>query len=297
MTLGRRPFSAVISLIPLVGLARMREGLWLAHVSPRCREGEEFTANDRSAPLEGSTGVLGVTLNHESGLASFHVQERPLRSGRQRRMHPFPPCARTHPASTLQLDVDGCVFEIDGKQRCRNLGDEPNFVGGDGAIIGVAKAMKVDEICRCRKAHKAGYVGLAPLLKIEHCVALPITVVLDRAEQAVERTGALLYRGAANKGSSAAFAVNEPFIVQATHGVAHGVSTRFVLHNQFALGRKPGLELPTGESTPEVFEHLGPERHRAGTVGPPGNIYHGMTNVRTIRERCKAIDTGRCGRG
>lgn len=207
-------------------------------------------------------------------------------------MHLFPPCTWPHAASTLQLDVDGCVFEIDGKQRCRNLGHEPNFVGGDGAIIGVAKAMKVDEIGCGRKAHKAGYVGLASLLKIEHSIALPITVVLDRAEQAVERTGALLYRGTANKGSSAAFAVNEPFIVQATHGVAHGVSTRFVLLNQFALGRKPGLELPTGEPTPEVFEHLGPQRHRAGAVGPPGNIYHGMTNVRTIKERCKPFDSG-----
>jgi hypothetical protein len=75
--------------------------------------------------------------------------------------------------------------------------------------------------------------------------------------------------------------------VQATHGVAHRVSTRFVLLDQLALGRKSGLELPTGESTSQVFEHLGPEGHWAGTVGPLGNMYHDMTNVRTMREPCK----------
>jgi hypothetical protein len=181
------------------------------------------------------------------------------------------------------------MFEIYGEQGCGNFGHEPNFVGSDWAIVGVAKTMEVDEIGRSRKAHQIGYVWFATLLQIEHSAALSIAVVLNRSEQAVERTGALLDGGTTDKSPAAALAVNQAFVVQATHGITHRVSTRFVLLNQLALGRKPGLELPTSEATSEVLEHLRPEGHRAGTVGPPGNIDHGMTNVRTIREGCKTL--------
>ena len=183
--------------------------------------------------------MLGVTLHEKHCLPCIDSKKLPgFRIG-ELGMNALPSAYRSNVDESGELGVHGGVSEVHLEQRLDQVGWHPNVINGKGRSVDQAKSPQVEELLPSGKFEVFGNSVILHTFESEHFTVLPVTLILDRAEQAVQRPDALLECYWLHVTAATALTLQNAGVLKFAECLAHRVPTDSVMRHELTIGRKP----------------------------------------------------------
>lgn len=214
--------------------------------------------------------MLSEALDLEGRLVGFGTQQGPLLRRGQNRGDALPPSVGAATAAPLELVVERRVAEVGVEQGAAQVARKPSRVESKGFVVGEADTPQSEQLDIDIEAEPGRHVGVGRQGDVDGFTALHDPRGLDRGEQAVERTEALLELGALHHGAPSPNPAQEALGLETPDRFPDRVPADVVTSREFEIGGEPVVVLTAGKPAAQHCLELRPQRQVARSVESRG---------------------------